>query len=277
MFPNPQDALPLPLSNFEAAADAIVSGDVAALERLLHDDPELVRARSTREHRATLLHYVSANGVEGWRQMTPKNAVEIATLLLDAGAEVDAEADVYGGGATTLGLVATSIWPFRAGVQNALMRLLLDRGARIRPDAVIACLANGRPEAAAFLAAHGAPVDFRAAAGLGRLDLVREQLTAAFLWACQYGRNDVVEFLLEKEVDLAAADRNGQTALHHAVIGGQLATIKLLMDRDAPLDAVNVYGGTVLGQARCSAANGGGDPDVYAAIIEALIAAGAAE
>ena len=88
---------------------------------------------------------------------------------------------------------------------------------------------------------------------------------------------DFVEFLLEKEVDLAAADRNGQTALHHAVIGGQLATIKLLLDRDAPLDAVNVYGGTVLGQARWSAANGGGDPDVYAAIIEALIAAGAAE
>src|SRR5439155_11423026 len=119
--------------------------------------------------------------------------------------------------------------------------------------------------------------DFRAAAGLGRLDLVREQMTAAFLWACQYGRNDVVEFFLARNMDLAAADRQGQTALHHAVIGGQLATAKLLMNRGAPLDTVNVYGGTVLGQARWSAANGGGDPDVYAAIIETLIAAGAAE
>ena len=102
MFPNPQDALPLPHSSFEAAADAIVSGAVAALERLLHDDPELVRARSTREHRATLLHYVSANGVENYRQKTPANAVEVAKLLLDAGAEVDAAADMYGGGSTTL-------------------------------------------------------------------------------------------------------------------------------------------------------------------------------
>src|SRR6266496_2391246 len=92
-----------PVSRFEAAADAIVKGDIATLERLLREEPKLIRARSTREHRATLLHYISANGVEGYRQKTPKNAVEIAELLLEAGAEVDAEADVYGGGATTLG------------------------------------------------------------------------------------------------------------------------------------------------------------------------------
>src|SRR4029077_225533 len=94
-------------SQFEAAADAIVAGDAATLERLLHENPELIRARSTREHRATLLHYISSNGVEGYRQITPKNAVKIAGILLKAGAQVDAEADVYGGGATTLGLVAT--------------------------------------------------------------------------------------------------------------------------------------------------------------------------
>src|SRR5882762_3931482 len=52
-----------PVSHFEAAADAIVSGDVAALQKLLHDHPELAREHSTREHRSTLLHYVSANGV----------------------------------------------------------------------------------------------------------------------------------------------------------------------------------------------------------------------
>src|SRR5438105_2501352 len=98
-----------PSSDFELAADAIVDGDVATLKRLLRKDPELIRARSTREHRSTLLHYVSANGVEGYRQKTPKNAAQIAEILLEAGAEVDAEADVYGGGATTLGLVATSV------------------------------------------------------------------------------------------------------------------------------------------------------------------------
>src|SRR5271170_7975174 len=64
-----------PESQFEAAVDAIVGGDVPALERLLRQRPELIRARSTREHRAALLHYVAANGVEGYRQKTPKNVV----------------------------------------------------------------------------------------------------------------------------------------------------------------------------------------------------------
>lgn len=77
-----------------AAADAIVAGSEAELRRLLDANPWLVHARSTREHRSTLLHHVAANGVEGWRQVTPENIVAVARILLDAGAEVDAESDV---------------------------------------------------------------------------------------------------------------------------------------------------------------------------------------
>src|SRR5579863_8194687 len=79
-----------PVSQFESAADAIVTGDAPALASLLRKNPDLILARSTREHHATLLHYVSANGVEDFRQSTPANAVEIARMLLGAGAEVDA-------------------------------------------------------------------------------------------------------------------------------------------------------------------------------------------
>src|SRR6266542_2236243 len=39
-----------PVPRFEAAADAIVNGDITTLERLLREEPELIRARSTREH-----------------------------------------------------------------------------------------------------------------------------------------------------------------------------------------------------------------------------------
>src|SRR5580704_15262713 len=117
------------VSRFEAAADAIVSGDIATLKRLLREEPELIRARSTREHRATLVHYVSANGVEGYRQKTPKNIVAIAEILLNAGAEIDATAEVYGGGCTTLGLTATSVHPERAGVQEELLQTMLNHGA----------------------------------------------------------------------------------------------------------------------------------------------------
>ena len=119
------------VAKFEVAADAICNGNVKTLKRLLREEPQLIHSRSTREHKATLLHYVSANGVEGYRQKTPKSIVEITKILLDAGADVNAEADVYGGGATTLGLVATSVHPFRAGVQNPLMQILLDHGADI--------------------------------------------------------------------------------------------------------------------------------------------------
>jgi hypothetical protein len=102
-------------SRFEAAADAIVAGDMATLQRLLKDEPGLIHARSMREHGASLLHYVAANGVEGYRQKTPKNIVEITELLLAAGADIEATAEVYAGSCKTLGLAATSGHPERGG------------------------------------------------------------------------------------------------------------------------------------------------------------------
>jgi len=279
-----------PESQFEAAADAIVTGDLVTLRQLLRDTPALIRARSHREHNATLLHYTAANGVENYRQKTPPKIVEIAEFLLNAGTEIDAIANVYGGGCTTLGLAATSVHPERAGVQEALVQTLLDHGANIDHDSaagngqsiVTGCLANGRPKAAEFLASRGARLDLVAAAGLGRLDLVetfypqatREQVRDGFLWACEYGRNSVVEFLLAKAVEPAAHSRDGQTGLHWAVIGGQIDTVQLLLRHNAPLEMKNSYGGTVLGQALWSAANGG-DPALYVAILETLVEAGA--
>ena len=281
------------ISRFETAADAIIKGDIKSLKRLLRDDPRLVRARSTRQHEATLLHYVSANGVEGYRQKTPANIVEITELLLQSGAEVDAEADVYGGGSTTLGLVATSVHPFRAGVQNPLLQLLLDYGAEIdhktgagnRQSSVVGALANGRPEAATYLAERGARLNLEAAAGVGRLDVVKsffkddrtpakKRLQSAFLYACGGGQKEVVEFLLTKGVDLADGGRVGQTPLHWAVIDGQLEMVKLLLKHNPPLESRNIYGGTVLGQTMWSAAHGG-EAKVYAEIIKTLIEAGA--
>ena len=58
------------------------------------------------------------------------------------------------------------------------------------------------------------------------------------------------------------------------MIGGQLDTVKLLLRHKAPLEVENSYGGTVLGQALWSAAHGG-EPELYVAILEALVEAGA--
>jgi ankyrin repeat protein len=274
-----------PVSRFEAAADAVVAGDAATLQRLLREDPELIRARSTREHRATLLHYVGANGFENYRQKSPKNAIEIARLLLDAGAEVDGPTEGAMGIGTPLGLVATSIHPRQAGVQIALLEILLAYGASVDGapggwNPLLAALHNGRPEAAEFLARRGARMDLEGAAGVGRLDLVQkvdatqEQMENGFLWACEYGRTSVVEFLLEKGVDLRAKGNTGLTGLHWAIVGGQLDTIRLLLERGAPLEELNAYGGTALGQALWSFSNS--DPGIdYVPIIERLLNAGA--
>src|SRR6185295_18214855 len=81
------------VARFERAADAIVSGDLKTLDQLLRKHPELTRARSPRKHNSTLLHYISANGIEDFRQKTPNNIVEIAGRLLAAGADVNAESD----------------------------------------------------------------------------------------------------------------------------------------------------------------------------------------
>jgi len=209
----------------------------------------------------------------------------IARVLLDAGAEVDALADAYGK-STALALVATSIHPLRAGVQIALLELLLEHGADINGAAggsniVVAALRNGGGQAAEFLASRGARLDLEAAAGVGRLDLVADlfrnaskaQMEAGFLWACEYGRNDAVDFLLNT-VDPATQGDTGQTGLHWAVVGGQLETIQMLLKRGAPLEARNVYGATVLGQALWSAFNGEPGTD-YIPIIETLVNASA--
>ncbi|HEY6308837.1 MAG TPA: ankyrin repeat domain-containing protein [Candidatus Angelobacter sp.] len=258
------------VSRFEAAVDAIVDGDAATLAKLLGEDPDLARARSTREHRSTLLHYVSANGVEDFRQKTPKNIVEITRLLLNAGADVNAESNAYCGRSTTLGLTATSCHPEEAGVQLRLLDLLIAHGAMIDgPDvgsAVKSCLGNGRGEAAEHLANRGASLDLEAAAGVGRLEVVQsffnhdrslkppasqKQRSNGYAWACEFGRTSVVNFLLETGIGLdAKLPHDGQTGLHWAAHGGHADTVRLLLERGAPVDARDdSYGGTPLGWA----------------------------
>ena len=84
--------------------------------------------------------------------------MEVTKILLEAGAEVDAENDP--GRGTTLGLVATSVHPLIAGVQLALLEALLDAGASVDGapggwNPLVAALHNGRGQAAAFLASRG--------------------------------------------------------------------------------------------------------------------------
>ena len=278
---------------------------VITLKRLLRHNPELIRARSPREHRATLLHYVGANAVEANRQMTPKNVVKVARVLLQAGAEVDADLN-YGlmqsqyperTGSTTLGLVATSCHPASAGVQLPLLDILLEHGASVNGvpggwNPLIAALHNRRGEAAAHLARHGARMDLEGAAGTGRLDLAKSffnkdgslkakvtntQMEAGFMWGCQYGHFEVVKFLLEKGVKVEA-EPHGETGLHWAAYQGHARVVKLLLKWKAPIGIKDRrFGGTPLGWALygwCEQPQGAERAGYYE-VVARLVAAGA--
>jgi ankyrin repeat protein len=282
---------------FESAVDAIVGGDATTLARLLGRHPDLVRQRSTRKHRATLLHYVSANGVEDFRQKTPKSIVEIARMLLDAGADVNAVSNSYGPGDTTFMLTATSCHPQDAGVQIPLLELLLERGASVDAGDVIASLHNGRGAAALFCSKQNVPLDLEGAAGVGNLEAVKtflrldgtltrgateKQKINGFAWAAEYGHTAVVEYMLDAGMALDSRLRHdGQTALHWAGLGGHSETVRLLVARNAPINRKDLtHDGTPLDWTIYGWGNRGGlseaEAEQYYDTVKALVGAGAA-
>jgi ankyrin repeat protein len=288
------------VGRFEAAVDAIVTGDIDTLQRLLREHPELATARSSRTHRCALLHYVSANGVEGYRQKTPPNIVAITKLLLVAGADVDAKAECYGKNDTALGLTATSVHPQNAGVMIPMLETLVNAGADLRSrdvgwGIIRACLANGQPDAARWLVQHGAHMNLEEAAGMGRLDVVkafvtpdgtllngatRRQLVEGFKYACGYGRNAaVIRYLLEADVDAGVHGDDGSTGLHWAAYGGNAEVVELLLRHGAKADIrETTHGGKPLDWAMY-AWGGEGRPEAespaFHRIIAMLVNAGA--
>jgi len=265
-----------PVHEFEAAVEAVVAGDLGSLQDALRRDPALVHVRSSRVccfdppvHRATLLHYIAANGVEAYRQKTPGNAVEIARALLVAGAEPDALADMYGTPCTTMSMLVSSSHPAAAGLQVALTELLLDFGAAIegrgggkweRP--LFTALTFGMGDVAKLLAERGARTDLPAASGLG---LAREaarlvssadedERRCALSLAAQQGHPDIVALLLDTGLDPNRFNPETNhphcTPLHQAVLGGHEAVIRILVPRGARLDIRDtIWNGTPLGWA----------------------------
>jgi hypothetical protein len=251
---------------FERAVDAVVDGDVSTLRALLDEDASLATARSSRMHRATLLHYVAANGVEQVRQRTPASAVEIARLLLEAGAEADALAQMYDAECTTLAMLVSSAHPHEAGVQVPLVDVLLDYHASVGgvgtawDSAVMTALIFGYRDVADALVRRGAPVDTLAvAAGLGHFDSVvrlynrasLDERHRALALAAQTGETRVVEWLLdagESPDRFNPTDMHAHsTPMHQAVWGGHLETVQLLVERGARLDMRDViHDGTPL-------------------------------
>lgn len=296
---------------FHQAVEAVIDGQVDKLQDLLAKHPGLATARAPADHRATLLHYVAANGVEDEHQRSPANAVAVARTLLEANAPADALAETYGGGRqqTPLTLLVSSVHPARAGVQADLVDVLIDGGAAVDGldgDGVpiATAVAFGYTGAAEALARRGAKLTcLQVAAALGWMDAVegffgpdgaprngagrppqgwmlgggtaQEALDAGFYYACLHGRREAAAFLLSKGADIGTPGHQGATALHDAACRGDLAMLDFLLERRAPLEVHNAYGGTPLDAAVYMAVNLPTPGVDYPAVAARLLAAGA--
>ena len=244
-----------PVARFETAVDATVNGDLGTLRAMIEADPNLVHARSTRRHHCTLLHYIGANGVEGWRQKTPANAVEILKLLLDSGADPNSLADLYDHQCTTMSMLVSSVHPAEAGLQLQLAETLAGYGAKLDgagtnwQSAVLTALTFGYRDTAEGLARRLPSIDdLPTAAGLGRTEDVARLLPSADAHqrhialglASQLGHAEVVRLLLDAGEDPNRYSPEGfhahATPLHHAVWSEREDVVRLLVERGARLD-----------------------------------------
>jgi ankyrin repeat protein len=263
-----------PHPQFGAAVAALVAGDVRGLDALLAAHPELVRARTNLEPPfhyftgATLLHHVAWNPSR--TAPVPPNVADVARLLIDRGADVDAMTLGPSAG-TTMGLIVTSKQASDANVSGPLIQLLVDRGATLdlgSSEAVIpdwgarnvldVAVANYATRAAEKLIELGAKPDVCVAAALGKMDLLRgffddrgelrsrprrhgtllssrDAIGLALLFAYVNGHHDVIDFLLSKDGNWNMTGANNGTVLHRAAWDGKLELLKRLVAKGADI------------------------------------------
>ena len=246
--------VPATHAEFGPALEAVDSGDVDGLRELLRAHPDLVRATVTATeppydgyfHGATLLHHVAGNPIRG---ALPTEIVEVARVLLEAGA--DTEAGCGGGpsqpgpaNGTVLGLVTSGAQAHQQGLTEPLLDLLLEHGARLDPDGGMwgtvyhVVEHRGQREVATLLHDRGVNVDLPYAAALGRLDLVRSYFDGD-------EPRDGADHLWRRSV------RGGEEAtpteiladtLQAAATSGRREVVEWLLDRGAPLDQWRAWG-----------------------------------
>jgi len=252
-------------SLFRKAVEAIDSGNISLLQRLLETNPQLITKRldtPTEEgyfKNPYLLWFVADNPIR--HEKLPENIMSVTQTILKA--LQSNPTDTYQYQLTyTLGLVATGRIPKECGVQIELIDLLIDAGAAV--GRVHGALAHNNIDAAAHLISKGAELTIAAAVGLERMsDVMRlaknatvSDMQVALIVASFFGNAEVIAFLINAGVDVNAHPDNldgfhsHASALHQAVYSGSLTSVKLLLEAGARLDATDrVYHGTPLGWA----------------------------
>jgi Ankyrin repeats (3 copies)/Ankyrin repeats (many copies) len=246
---------------FRRAVDLLDAGDATALRAHLIEHPNLVHQHVHFEggnyfRNPTLLEFVAENPIRNGT--VPANIVQVAEVILDAGAKQNPSALNE-----TLGLVCSGRVPRESGVQLSLIDLLCDHGAD--PNlAMSPALAHGEFEAVNALIRRGARINLTVAAGLGNIEDARRLLASAggddrhqaLALASQFGHAEIVRLLLDAGEDPNRYNPVGfhshSTPLHQAALAGHEEIVRLLIERGgAHLDVVDtLWQGTPAGWAK---------------------------
>ncbi len=259
----------MPISS-KAMWKAVSVGDIDSVRRLLEEDPRLAYPEASEDDPGFvrgapplyLTCYAKSSG-----ENKRGNHLEIARLLLDAGADPDGERKGP--------MVASPLWAAASNGDPEFARLVLERGGNPDgPDGKRAPMAWGLrfhgTETCELLAEHGATLDLRFAAGLGRIDVMRtffepggalaaraldlyqplpyarvpqkaaaqQVLQEAWILACINGRIEAMDFLLERGVDIDAMpeglDHTGSGC--HWAASLDVRALEHLIERGAAVD-----------------------------------------
>lgn len=234
-------------ATFRRAVELLDAGDVAALREHLKQHPKLAQQHVLFEggnyfRNPTLLEFIAENPVRNGT--LPRNIVEIAKVILDAGTDQAARNEA-------LMLVATGSVPRECGAQRPLINLLCDHGADPQTAAEPAAL-HRELEALDALLQRGAHINLPLAAALGNGERFRELIPSAnardrhlaLALASQFNRVEIVRMLLDAGEDPDRYNPVGghshSTPLHQAAAGGNDEMVHLLVERGARLDIKDV-------------------------------------
>ena len=186
---------------------AIEAGDVARVKQILLSDPSSVSQPDENQFRDLPIHVAAASG-----------NVEIARLLLDAGADIDAgDSD----NSTALGVAAMR-------KHGELVAFLIERGADVnrrdrKADCPLSFAVYGRDEGIIQkLLDAGADLYFRNPRGETLLHI-----------SAARGVRSFVQHLLDHGAEIDALSADGSTPLGYAAMQGHAEIVKLLLDRGA--------------------------------------------
>lgn len=200
--------------------EAVKRGDAGRVSALIRASPELVRVAG--DHGKTGLHWAAE-----------LDRVEVAHVLVDAGADIEAKTS-WGASplewAATMGRARVAELLLSRGAGGLTLIIAAALGKQADVEAIVESVTDLSPHRrrdAPRTPDHTWPPD--------SAHIVGDILSDALYAAARNGHRPVVEYLLARGANIDAKGVFGASGLHWAAINGHASTVELLISRGANL------------------------------------------